>query len=104
MPLCHNCATRVMKLDPLPQSTGAIREALARDRRFRARRVGKKDSRVFKRDRRGDDRRRALGKDDPVIIDEEMILEIEELAEELGAPREEGDDLTRIRELPLQAQ
>jgi len=106
MPVCHNCSSRVMKLDPLPQSIGEIRKALARDRRYRLRRFGKSDTRIFPRERRANDRRRvrALGKDDSVIIDEEMILEIEELAEELGAPPEGGDELTCIRELPLRAE
>ncbi len=106
MPVCHNCSSRVMKLDPLPQSIGEIRKVLQRDRRFKARRFGKNDTRVFPRDRRADDRRRvrSLGRDDSVLIDEEMILEIEELAEDLGAPRDGGDDLTQIRDLPLQAQ
>jgi hypothetical protein len=101
MPVCHNCAARVMKLEPLPQSIGAIRNTLSRDRRYKARRFGKEESRVFPRERRSDDRRsvRQLDNDDSVVIDDEMVMDIEEL----GAPREAGEDLTRIRELPLQA-
>jgi len=105
MPMCHNCAARVMKMVPLPQTVGDIRSALTRDRRLLARRYGKDESRVFPRERRADDRRRvrSLGRDDSVLIDDEMIVEIDELAEELGAPREGGEELTCIRELPLQA-
>ncbi len=105
MPVCHNCSHRAMKLDPLPQTVGEIRTALARDRRFRARRYGKSDTRVFPRERRNDDRRavRALDANDSVVIEDEMIVEMEELAKELsGESPPERDELTRIRELPLQ--
>jgi hypothetical protein len=107
IPCCHNCATRTHGLDPLPQSIGEIRRVLERDRRAALRRLGKKDTRVFQRDRRTTDRRRvrALDGDDSVLIEDEMIVEIEELAAELrreAGDATEGDDLTRIRELPLQ--
>ena len=105
LPVCHNCAARATQLDPLPQTIAEIRATLARDRRNERRRLGKKDTRVFKRDRRGDDRRRVrrLATDDPVVIEDEMIVEIEELSSELAgdAGDGDGDDLTRIRELPL---
>ncbi len=115
MPCCHNCAARIHELQPLPQTMGAIRTALMRDRRFKLRRLGNRiDDRVLPRDRRLDDRRRvrALGKDDSVIMDEamilgiddEMILDIERLADELAGVSDDTDDLTRIRELPLQAE
>lgn len=103
MPCCYNCTARAMKLEPLPQTVGEIRDALTRDRRRRPRRGGKKDTRVFKRDRRNDDRRtvRKLGDDDFVAIDDEMIVEIEELAAELSGDNNTGE-LTRIHQLPLQ--
>jgi hypothetical protein len=102
LPSCHNCAARIIGLQPMPQTIGEIRRALLRDRRFRARRLGKSDTRVFQRNRRSDDRRRvrALGPDDAMIIDDEMIMDMEELADELSGVTDH-DDLTRIRELPL---
>lgn len=107
VPCCHNCAARVHKMLPLPQTMGAIRTVLMRDRRFKLRRLGNKlDDRVFPRDRRLDDRRsvRALGEDDSVVLDDEMVLDIQKLADELAGISEDMDDLTLIRELPLQAE
>ena len=107
VPCCHNCSGRIHKLTVLPETMAAVRTALNRDRRFKLRRLGARvDDRVFPRNRRADDRRRvrALGKDDSVIIDDEMILEIEGLAEELAGVSKETDDLTRIRDLPLRAE
>jgi hypothetical protein len=104
MPCCHNCAGRIAKLSPMPQTIGEIRRTLVRDRRYEARRYGKRDTRVFQRNRRQDDRRRvrALDRDDSVVIDDEMIVEMEELAAEISGTAKDGEDLTRIRELPLQ--
>jgi len=115
---CHNCAARIGALDPLPQSLAGIRDALARERRRRMRRAGKPDGRVFPYERRDADRRtprlaRGTGADELVPagereaappVDEEMILEIAELAEGLEAlaaeiPGEHTGDLTRIRDL-----
>ena len=107
VPCCHNCSGRIHKLPTLPETMIAIRTVLMRDRRFELRRLGSKiDDRVFPRDRRDDDRRRVrpLAMDDSVVIDDEMILGMEELAEELAGVSEETDELTRIRDLPLRAE
>ncbi|RMH39645.1 MAG: hypothetical protein D6689_15920 [Deltaproteobacteria bacterium] len=108
MPCCHTCAARIVRLEPLPQTLAGIRRALERDRRRASRRVGKPDTRVFPRERRTSDRRRprAHDADDLLSIDDDMILEIEELealAGEMSRPANDGDDLTRIRELPFAA-
>lgn len=103
IPICHNCAARAGELSPMPQSLGEIRARLARDRRLRERRQGSEDTRVFPYDRRTGERRRvrSLGEDDCIVVDDEMIVEIEEIAESLAA-RDSGDrELTRIRENPL---
>jgi hypothetical protein len=100
MPLCHNCTARATKLSPMPQSILEIRARLQRDRRAVDRRVGRADNRVFPRERRGDDRRRvrAIADDDPLIIDDGMIVEMFELADEIEAAAARPDeDLTRIR-------
>ncbi len=107
VPCCHNCSGRIHKLQSLPETMGAIRTVLTRDRRFNFRRLRSKiDDRVFPRDRRQDDRRRvrALGTDDMVVIDDEMIQGIEKLAEELAGVSDDTEDLTRIRDLPLRAE
>jgi hypothetical protein len=103
LPTCHNCAARAAVLDPMPRSIGGIREALLRDRRLQRRRSGRDDAFAFRYDRRTGERRRvrALDDDDVIVVEDEMILEIEELAESLAASRDPVDDeLTGIRELP----
>jgi hypothetical protein len=117
VPTCHNCAARMGALAPLPRSVAGIREALTRERRGPPRRLGKSDDRVFPYERRDEDRRRRLGRGTadaggpgepagPAPVDDEMILEIAELAEDLEAlacrmPGEAaGSDLTLIRQVP----
>jgi hypothetical protein len=101
VPLCHNCGARAARLTPMPQSLGQIRVALTRDRRTLDRRRGRDDTRVFQHDRRSGDRRniRLFDDEDCLLVEDEMILEIEEIAMALSR---EGDDaeLTCIRELP----
>jgi hypothetical protein len=104
LPVCNNCGHRAARLDPLPRTIGEIRETLLRDRRRDDRRGGKTDTRVFQRNRRDDERRRvrALGDDDLLVIEDEMIVEISDLADEISGTRAEPDaELTRIRDLPL---
>src|SRR5688572_27330470 len=84
MPMCHNCAGRAMKLSPMPQNIAEIRRGLIRDRRDADRRRGRTDGRVFPRNRRGEERRGVRGADDPVGIDDGMIVEIMELGDELA--------------------
>ncbi len=88
----------------MPQSIGEIRATLSRDRRADERRWGKRDSRVFRYNRRGDDRRlpREPGESG---VDEDMIVEISELVSELELISLEGmdksrADLTCIQERP----
>jgi hypothetical protein len=90
----------------MPQSISAIRETLSRNRREKDRRWGKRDSRVFRYNRRGDDRRLAR---DPNAdaVDDDMIIEISELVSELellsldNSPK--SRDLTCIQDRPNQS-
>lgn len=86
----------------MPQTIAGIRTVLDRERRDDERRYGKGDTRVFQHERRGDDRRE--GRADMLLIDDEMILSCDDLAESLDRlademegrrPKHDGD-LTRI--------
>jgi hypothetical protein len=108
MPVCFNCGNRAASLAPLPQSLAEIRKALARDRRYQERRIGKRDTRVFRRERRSGERRsdaRTADTDEFVAIEEHMIIEVAKVARDIvEQPAATGDnpELTRILELPLQ--
>jgi len=111
-PVCHSCAGRIAAQAELPQSVAGIRALLGRERRSAVRRVGRADGRAFPYERRGLERR---ADEIPIEIeveaegggiDEDMIVEIAELAHDLevlaaGMPEADrsGGDLTRIREL-----
>jgi len=104
VPICHNCSALASSLQPMPQSIGAIRETLCRNRRDKDRRWGKRDSRVFRYNRRGDDRRLPRQSSD-ACVDEGMIVEISELVSdmELLSLESEGKsraDLTCIQQRP----
>lgn len=87
----------------MPQSIAEIRDQLRRDRRADERRWGKKDTRIFRYNRRGNDRRlpREPGEG---IVDEDMIVEISELVSELDLLSLERDgsgaELTCIQDRP----
>jgi hypothetical protein len=57
LPMCHLCAFRAHRLEPVPVSIEGLRSALRRDRRACDRRGGAMDTRVFPRERRADLRR-----------------------------------------------
>jgi hypothetical protein len=115
VPSCHNCHARVLRLDPMPASVEDIRTRLARDRRTRERRVGKADTRVYPRERRGLERRHvgAATGDDLLLLDDDILI-VEELfhaeGEMVTSRPEEGvpargevefrDDETRIQLAP----
>jgi hypothetical protein len=117
-PVCHNCAARVEKMHPMPDSVDDLRLALRRERRQFERRATSTDldrpSTV--RDRRTGDRRASAHADGsgPVIgtalhfhdssaiDDDDIALELAELASELEAVADdlgEAADLTRIHDL-----
>ena len=82
VPMCHNCAAKAMALSPMPRTIEEVRSRLTRDRRAADRRGGRKDGRVFPRERRGLERRAtgAARGDDLMILDEADILIIEDAA------------------------
>ncbi len=103
VPICHNCSALAATLQPMPQSMAEIRTCLSRDRRADDRRWGKRDSRVFRYNRRGDDRR--LPREAESGVEEDMIVEISELVSDLELLSLEGmekshADLTCIQERP----
>jgi hypothetical protein len=115
--MCHNCASRALRLLPMPRSLEGIRERLLRDRRARDRRAGQRDHRIFARERRAAERRVAREPLEAIEwIDDDCILEVIETGgldlsgSELGevAPANDAGeagqaDLTRIHELPCAA-
>jgi hypothetical protein len=117
-PVCHGCAGLVTRLDPMPPSLAEVRDALRRERRRVERRTDD-DLPSLAGERRTGERRRSarLGAstgasavprdsfciDDETspIVDDEMVLEIAELASELQSLAEdlgEVADLTRIHD------
>lgn len=57
VPLCHGCAARVVRMDPIPPTIDEIRRSLQRERREEDRRGGGADRRIFPRERRVGERR-----------------------------------------------
>jgi len=118
---CHMCAGLVAQLDPMPSSLSAVRDALRRERRLIERRGATPDGHPVG-ERRAVERRRtsrlaagtgarstAVLTHDPVcvddetgpLVDDEMVVEIAELASELESLAEdlgEVADLTRIHD------
>jgi hypothetical protein len=94
-PMCFNCAGQIFQLEPMPPTLAALREAVSRERRRVERRTGNPDTRVFRYERRGGERRgTAAGCD---RIEDAMIVEVTididgELEREL-----DRDDVTHIR-------
>ena len=102
VPMCHNCSAKTARIEPTPPTLQDIRELLERDRRDRERRYGKKDTRIFKRDRRNADRREAArrlaaasGAGAP-----RPETEIDDLLMGFGAMDPGDPDQTIIRETP----
>lgn len=90
-------------LNPMPQSIADIRDVLCRDRRGDDRRWGKRDTRIFRYNRRGIERR--MPRECSDLVEEDMIVEISELVSELELlSLEVGEstrgDLTCIQERP----
>jgi len=99
LPMCHNCASKSARLEPMPPTLDGIRQRLERDRRGRERRWGKPDTRVFKRDRRGEDRREAERRAGLAGAPQPQPLDVEDLLEGFGQ-LENDPDHTLIREVP----
>jgi hypothetical protein len=83
LPMCHMCAVKVARLEPVPPTVAGLRAALVRERRAVDRRASALDTRVFPRERRTDDRRNPvrLGAElgDPVSLDEVVELDVQDI-------------------------
>ncbi len=93
--MCFNCEGQLQQMDPVPLTLEALRVAVSRERRRRDRRFGKKDTRVFRYERRVGERR--VGRDGYPMIEDDMIIEII-----IDGDADDGtdfEDLTQIREL-----
>lgn len=86
LPMCHGCASRTLKLSPIPETLEALRRMLNRDRRSIDRRGDGMDRRIFPRERRVGQRRglpRASSRcdTDPAIMlpdFDDLVIEIDE--------------------------
>jgi hypothetical protein len=79
----------------MPQTIDEIRKRLDRERRVNDRRHGKPDTRIFRRDRRGLERRSVghVQGDEFMIVDDDILV-----IESLDLPDDEpGADETRIQ-------
>ena len=116
VPVCHDCAARAARLKPMPPSLPELRDALRRDQRQLDRRaprpeIGRSTGERRKGERRirarlaGGARRppdsysvqgTAQAEDDDMVLEiEELASELESLAEDLG----EVAELTRIHDV-----
>ena len=75
LPMCHNCAGKTFQLTPMPRSIEGVKQRLCRDRRWRERRIGMKDHRIFAVDRRQAPRRADRAPDIEWLDAEELIVE-----------------------------
>ena len=100
LPLCHDCAARTLRLDPIPQSLQVLRSSLRRDRRDQERRAeGNADGRMFPRERRVGDRRappQSHGDTDPFI----SLPDFDDLVIEITDGDIEEIEQTMVREYP----
>lgn len=72
--MCHICAVRALRLNPMPPSLEGIRARLRRERRYGDRRLGRKDTRLLEVERRVGERR-------AVLLSESDILWMHDLPE-----------------------
>lgn len=100
--MCFNCAGILFRIEPLPQTMAALKDAVSRERRARDRRLGKPDTRVFMYERRVGERRSPRDEGAAAVdpIDDEMIIEVTIDMEMALADMEPSDrDITQIREM-----
>ena len=82
LPMCHNCATKAMRLTPMPQSVDGLRQRLTRDRRWRDRRSEQADGRIIRKERRVGERRLPPNEGHIEWLDAaELIIEVIDVAE-----------------------
>jgi hypothetical protein len=89
VPMCHNCSSKTFRLQPIPRTIEALRERFSRDRRWRERRVGRRDNRLFQGERRVGERREEFGLSADQLLDAtDLVIEIFD--------EQAGSDATRI--------
>ena len=77
VPMCHNCATKAFRLQPLPRTLEAVRQRLCRDRRWHLQRSGRRDNRIYPAERRVAERRAYVSKGAAEYIDaSDLVIEI----------------------------
>jgi len=84
--MCHNCGSRTLRLDPMPPSLEALRQRLARDRRWADRRYGEADERLLGRERRVGQRRLTSAQRSEWVDADDLIIEILEVPGDDSAP------------------
>lgn len=101
VPMCHNCGTRVMKMDTVPSTLDEIRKVLDRERREDERRAGGTDQRIFPRQRRvGDRRGNAAAVPRAALTGGSTLPSVDDLIFELSDDDMEVVDQTMVRETP----
>jgi hypothetical protein len=81
--LCHICAYRSVRLEPVPKHIEEIRAQLKRDKRYVDRRLDNKDDdRNIKREHRVGERRVVFLGEDDIIYDDELHLDYDEPIDE----------------------
>ncbi len=71
--MCHICAYKAVRLDPMPPHIEGVKARLQRNRRLGDRRIGMPDNRSVKRERRVGERRATGISEDFLWLEEEVI-------------------------------
>ena len=86
--MCHICAVRTHRLNPMPKAIEGIRQRLQRDRRYGDRRGDNRDSRIMNKERRvGERRAEAIEEGDIVWMEDapDIVVEAKDGEEEAAA-------------------
>jgi hypothetical protein len=100
VPTCHGCAARINRLDQLPETIAAIRQALQRDRRQGDRRGDGVDRRIFPRERRVGERRGPPRDARAAAGDSDTLPSLDDVIIELAAADVEVVDQTVVKATP----
>lgn len=98
--MCHNCGTRVMRMDTVPATLDEIRVVLERERREDERRQGADDQRIFPRERRVGDRRATSAAPRQEHLGGNTLPSVDDLIMELSDDDLEAVDQTMVRQAP----
>lgn len=102
VPMCHNCGTRVMRMETVPATLDEIRVVMDRERRDNERRAGSStDQRIFPRQRRVGDRRGHATAPRSALSAGNTLPSVDELIVELSEDDMEFVEQTMVRESPV---